>query len=379
MVGYVVALVVQVGREVVRAIVECGGPPSEDAYVLSQSFGATLATQLVVAATALLLARRLEGRARSGVELAAVAFSAIAVCTVARDVRVHTSSHAGYAWVMWMHEYGWSALEVIAIAGLTLAAGRRFWLAPPAAGLVILGGRPAFIADPRMRAIAIACVAVKVVRVLVIVATVDRPGAPDRPRALRGVRYAEYSGWIGAVLALSYAFHGLTISSQYGAILVIGTGLVMNALWGAGAWSAAEARIGELPRWPLYVAVTFTLWAMFRTARVWIWTLLRLWDHFDQGMFTEVHWTVLLPGMIGTIAMYGALAVTARRARSSELFATVALATVCSGIAFGVSLALPHHGAIAGACYIVANLVAARMCRMARATLATELPTARAL
>src|SRR3569623_1865220 len=289
MVGYVVALVVQVGREVVRAIVECGGPPSEDAYVLSQSFGATLATQLVVAATALLLARRLEGRARSGVELAAVAYSAIAVCTVARDVLVHTSSHAGYAWVMWMHEYGWSALEVIAIAGLTFAAGRRFWLAPPAAGLV------------------------------------------------------------------------------------------MNALWVAGAWSAAEARIGELPRWRLYVAVTFTLWAMFRTARVWIWTLIRLWDHFDQGMFTEVHWTVLLPGMIGTIAMYGALAVTARRARSSELFATVGLATVSSGIAFGVSLALHHHGAIAGACYIVANLVAARMCRMARATLATELPTARAL
>src|SRR3569623_3033423 len=106
MVGYVVALVVQVGREVVRAIVECGGPPSEDAYVLSQSFGATLATQLVVAATALLLARRLEGRARSGVQLAAAAYSAIAVCTVARDEQVHTTSHAGYAWVKRKQENG---------------------------------------------------------------------------------------------------------------------------------------------------------------------------------------------------------------------------------------------------------------------------------
>lgn len=379
MVGFVVALVVQVGWEVLRAIVERGGPPSDDAHILSQAFGVTLATQLVVAATAILLARRLEGRARSGVRLAAAAYSAIALCTVIRDVLVHTSSHAGYAWVMWMHEYGWSALEVIAIAGLTFAAGRRFWLAPPAAGLVILGGRPAFIADPRMRAIAIACIAAKVVLVLVIVATVDRPGEPDRPRALRGMRYAEYSGWVGAVLALSYAFPGLTISSQYGAILVIGVGLLMNALWVAGAWSAAEARIGEVPRWPLYVAATFTLWAMFRTARVWLWTLIRLWDHFDQGLFTQVHWTVLLPGLIGTLAMYGALAVTARRARSSELLAMVALATVCSGTAVGVALALHHHGAIVGACYIVANLVVARMCRIARATLATDLPHARAL
>src|SRR3569833_4073441 len=136
MVGFVVALVVQVGWEVVRAIVECGGPPSDDAYGLPQSFGATLATQLVVAATALLLARRLEGRARSGVQLAAAAYSAIAVCTVARDVLVHSSSHAGYAWVLWMHEYGWSAREVIAIAGLSIAAGRRFWLAPQASGLM---------------------------------------------------------------------------------------------------------------------------------------------------------------------------------------------------------------------------------------------------
>ncbi|HEY6037133.1 MAG TPA: hypothetical protein VIV58_22795 [Kofleriaceae bacterium] len=379
MIAFVVALVVQVGWEILRAIVEHGGPPSEDAHVLSQAFGVTLATQLVLAATAVALARRLEGRARSGVQLAAAAYSAIALCTVARDVLVHTSSHAGYAWIMWMHEYGWSALEVLAIAGLTFAAGRRFWLAPPAAGLVILGGRPAFIADPRMRAIAIACIAVKVVLVLVIVASVDRPGEADRARAVRGMRYAEYSSWVGAVLALSYAFPGLSISSQYGAILVIGTGIVMNALWVTGAWSAAEARVGELPRWPLYVAATFTLWAIFRTSRVWVWTLIRLWDHFDQGLFTEVHWGVLLPGLIGTLAMYGALAVLARRARSTELLAGVAVATVCSGAAFGVALALHHHGAIVGAGYIASNLVAARMCRTARATLATDLPPARAL
>ena len=385
MTALVVALVVQVVWEVVRAVLIETVVSPRDIHVNALGFALTIATALVVAAAATDLGRRLSGIRRSGMWVAAGAYFGYAACIALREglaFRAHDNADA-IAWIMWMYHYGWCALDVVAVVGFAMASGRRgLWVAPPAVGLAVASERPAFLGHAEALAVAIALLAVRLVLVLAMAADASRTAVPREPahaKAQCGLRRIEISAWIYAVLSLTWALPGFTASSERAALTIVGTDLAGGALFLWGAWTLAQASVRDVARWPLYLSVTCTLWELARLARSWFLTFTHLWGRWDEGHFTTLHWSYEVAGKLAAASALGVLVVLARRTRSRETLMAAIIAGVALVIVSMLRFTVPENRTLMAACFFASNVLAARAYRTARPTLDVGLARARVL
>lgn len=382
MVAIALALGIQVVWDIVRAVLEHSGLAVHESYLFALAIALAAAVELVIAASAANLARRLAGRRRLGMVVAAIAYLAMAATTLAYRVLVHgaMSNPAALHWIFVIRDHGWGALEVVGIAGFAVAAGgRAVWLAPLAAGGALMSEQMTVFGGAWREAEVIACVIIKLVLLAVIVAVAEghaTAGEPDRERALRGLRRAELAAWIAAGLAGFWAAPALLLSSvrlscALGFVIIASAGLLASA-----AWSTAQAMIPGLPRWPWYATATCALWALARTLGSWSVALVWEWGNFDSLHLHIVGWWVHVPQTVAWLSVVAALVVLGRRRGSRALTLTGAIGGLAIAVMFAADITNPEHARMFAACSLCTSLALVQVFRVARAEVASEIPRA---
>jgi hypothetical protein len=248
----IVALVVQVVWHVLHAVFAHSVATSHNNYVDALGFSVIAATDLVIVAALVNLARRLKGERKVGAVIATSAYIAIAASTIVYEGFNYRLAQvpAIHWWIYMMRDVGWYALDVLAIIGFVVAAGRRAaWLSPIAVGAAILGGRPAF--QPlSMQPAAVAFVAIKIGLLILFALEAERYATAPKPatdRAIRGLRWLELVTWFGVVLTVFEVAVMLPLSMSADLPLGI-VSLILNVVLAVIAWSIGQARVANLSR-----------------------------------------------------------------------------------------------------------------------------------
>jgi hypothetical protein len=376
-----VALVIQVVWHVFLAVlVQCRVDPNST-YLTALAFSVMVATDIVIVVALADLARRLTGERKLGAVIATVAYVAIAASTIAHEGFNYRLAdvHAVHWWIFMMSDYGWYALDALAIVGFTLAAGRRaVWLAPIAIGAAILGGRPAF-QPPSMQLVSVVLVAIKVALLVLFAFEAERhAGVPDqsRDRATRALRRIELITWFGVALTVVEAANLWRMSVAADLPLAI-IATVVDVILAAAAWSVAQSRIPNMSRWVWYLAAIANIWAAARAVRSWFLSLTRHWGHFDAVPLRAIHWSQVVPAVLASLAALIAFAMYARRVHMPKVFVAALVAIGLLAVAFALKVAMRDDFVFRAACYLVLGIVTARICAVSRAAIEGELPRAR--
>ena len=320
-------LVVALATQVVWVLARYAGEAmfGRSGYLVGLEFGVWLATMLVAALAMLDLASRLSGARKVGALIAAGSFMICAGTVIGVDI----GWRAGWGdWMRWMYLYGWRALDMITIAGLAIAGGKRaMWVAAPAIGLALIG-HPSAPVDHSAPLWYATTTALRLVLLFVLIQEAERFATQETSyrRLARGFRSYEIGLWMSAGLHLCHLIPAL--DAPTGPVIAVVTNASLIALRlvsASGAWLIVRSRMAEVPRWPFAVALVTLLWQTARIARSWTVTLTTKWDRFESVKLTHSPWWVYLPLMIGTLCTAGALFVLARRLQVSTRVSLIAM------------------------------------------------------
>lgn len=382
MLAVALALGIQVVWYVVRAGLELGGLSVRDVHVFALAIALATAVELVIAASAASLARRLEGRRRWSMALAALAYLAMAAMTVLYRGLLHgwSSSPAAYAWITGIRLHGWCVLEAIGITGFAIAAGgRALWLGPLAVGCTLVTEDLTVLGGTWHQAEVIGFVVVKAVLVVLLVAGAERGApadAPDRERARGGLRRAELATWITAGLTGFWAAPALLVSSVHLSCALGFVVVASNALLAVAAWSIARGMGPGPSRWPWYAVATCALWMLAWPLGSWIGTLIWHWGRLEAVHLHAVGWWYRVPSTLADLFAMAALAGSGLHRRSHAVTVTAMIGGVAVAASLAGWIALPGHATVLAAGELVASLALVRAFRTARAALTEELPRA---
>ncbi|MFT3694080.1 MAG: hypothetical protein QM831_13130 [Kofleriaceae bacterium] len=333
-------------------------------YLAGMHFGVWFACNLVAAGAMLDLASRLSGGRKVGALVAAGAFTVYAGCVIARTVVVIGSEPS--EWLPFMYDYGYRALDVFAILGLAIAAGRRaMWVAAPAIGLAVMGHPLAMVLHEDQLWF-IALQALRVTLLLVMAQEAERFATADTSyrRLGLGMRWFEIGLWIAIAVSLASVMHAVrSPATQTIAVIAISSGLLSRIVIAIGAWHVVRSRMREVPRWPFAIALVMDLWMAARIARNWTITLTTKWNAYDKVKLSTVPTWVHVPAMIGSVCVPLALVVLARRVGGSPRMPLLALVLVIVALAAEIS---PIPSGVVNLVYAVADLALVLAIRAAR-------------
>ncbi len=371
----VVAWVLQLAWEIVRSSL---GSAAFTPRPIVLSFAVTLATTLVAAAGFAQGARRLSGRRRVGAVIACIAQLAMGAALIAREVLVQDHD---FAVARVLRNGGWTGLEIVAIVGLAIAAGRRgWWVAPPAIGLVIFAVPPSTVWIAPLPPVSLVVRGIVIVLCGLLVDETRRKLAardPDLRRGERGIVLDERLSWFFVAIEIA-SLATRNIATIVPSLTLAVVNIAGDIVFIVAIGMIVGARLPRLPRWPLYAAATCTAATLVRSTRVWLLTLTTHWGHLDAVPLKPVHWSYSVPGMLSSafaLAAYGAFAWSTRRRP-----------TLIAVAASGVCLVAWSSLAIVGAAHlsraavlVVTNVTAALLYRSLRPAFRDDTPTARAL
>ena len=382
MIAVVIALVVQGVWQVAFTVLEqCG--LGRDPYTYAFAFAVAIATDVVIAAAAIDATRRLAGRRKLGMAIVAVAYLVIAASTTAREVIVYRGGHdpTARAWLMAMYHYGWTALDLIAIAGFGIASGRRgAWLAPLAGALAVARSQPYDFVRPGPQLGLAVLVVVNLALLALMALEAERHATrrdPDRARVTAALCRLELIAWLWAGTSVIHGvLHAAHVSSPWISLAFACVDVVAGVIVVRALSSVGRAAIPALPAWPWFLAAIGALWTLARVVRLWFLVLTKWGSALGDAPLGIAHWSVTVPDLIGTAAAFAALALFARRAGARELARATLFAGVFVGFAFAAQIAFSDERVVVSAFYIVLNIASARVYRTAR-TVVDGVPTAR--
>lgn len=369
----VVAWVLQLAWEITRCALGAdglAGPP----YSLSTAV--TLATTIVLALGFAGITRRMTGIRRAGALVACGAQLVMVGAFATREILLQAHSSYAFGFARALRNGGWTALDVVAIIGLAIAAGRRGrWLAPPAIGLVVFALPPSTIYVTQLPWLSLVCRALAVAICIVLVDDARRAMSAREPKpaaAVRGVVLAERVCWFFAAINVASLATGgaFTIGPS---ITVAIANVVGETVFIIGAWWIASAGIARLPRWPLYAVATCSLVYVARTARNWLLTLFLHWGQLGSVPLHPAHWAYGIPALLSMMFGLIAYGVYARRTGRSAVLVAVAAAAACIVGQHALWIVGAGHQP-AELALLGANLASAVLFRMLRPAFQAEIP-----
>lgn len=357
-------LVVALAAQVAWVLARCAGEAifGRSGYLAGLEFGVWLASMIVAALAMLELASRLSSTRKVGVLLAAGAFTMCAGSVIGVEI----GWRVGWGdWMRWMYVYGWRALDIIAIAGLAVAGGKRaMWVAAPAIGLALIGLQSTPV-DHSVQLWYAAMTGLRLGLLFILMQEAERFATQETSyrRLVRGFRIFEVGLWMSIGLTLARLIPAL--EHPTGPVLAVVTNallIVLRLVTASGAWLIVRSRMVEVPRWPFAVALVSLLWQTARAARSWTVTLTTKWDHFETVKLTHAPWWVYLPSTIGTLCTVGSLFVLARRLQVSARMSLIAMVIIVADVALSPAGIFPDWfmivaGAVAGLSLVLAMRV----------------------
>lgn len=339
----VVALVTRLAWMIARYVSEGS---IGDGALWSMEIAVWLATTAVAAIAMADLASRLRGRRKLGALIAGCAYAIYFANFVAMSMAVH----AGWNdWREIMSSYGWRALDVVAIVGVTVAAGHRAtWIAAPAIAVALIG-HPSFAVTHGALLWTTAVSAMHVALVLIILQEAERFAAHDANdrRLARGFRVLEVGCWMCVGCAAAEAIPAVSVPANPTIALVSNLCLFAARLTlASGAFSVVRSRMAGVPRWLFAIAMTGILWSAMRTARSWTLTLSTKWNRYETVHLTHVSKWITVPSSIAWVCLATALVVIAKRIERPSRRAQIALALIVAGV-IATPVPLPNLLAVA--------------------------------
>lgn len=378
----VVAWVLQLAWEITRCALGVDGLKGQPYWL---SYAVTLATTIVLAVGFGGIARRTVGRRRAGAIVACAAHVVMVGAFVTRELLLEAQSEHAWGFVRALRNGGWTVVEVAAIIGLALVAGRRArWLAPPAIGLVFFALPPSTIYVTQLPWLALVWRTLAVAIFIVLADDARCAISPREPKPVAAVRAAVLSErlcWFFVVLNIA-SFVTPNRHAFGPALAVAISNVVGDTIIIIATWRLASAQMPRLPRWPLYASAACALWALLRTGRSWLSMIFLDWGHLGSVPLHTAHWAYSVPAFLASVLGMLSYAVYAGHTHRRAI-----LVVAAAGAAFTVAhIALRIVGVdilISEPTLLATNVAAAFVFRMLRtafqAEVQPEMPPARLL